>query len=80
MSEERKDIEIVSGDGSELNISPVYEHISAGKPKPTEHKEGIVIPEVKKKNEKKEVQETEEEQQEETPSEEESEDNAEEND
>ena len=31
--EEKKKLEVVSGDGSNLNISPVYEHIDAGKPK-----------------------------------------------
>lgn len=76
MSEERKDIQIVSGDGSELNISPVYEHISAGKPKPTEHKEGIVIPEVKKKKETREIEDEEEE----NSSEDELEDDTDEND
>ena len=46
---EQKDIEIVSGDGSELNFSPVYEHLTALKPKPKdEKKKNIIIPEVKK--------------------------------
>ena len=30
--EEKKEIEVVNGDGSDLAISPVYEHIDAGKP------------------------------------------------
>ena len=30
--EEKKEIEVVNGDGSDLDISPVYEHIDAGKP------------------------------------------------
>ena len=50
MSEENKEekkIEIVSGDGKDLNISPVYEHLEIEKPK-KEKKEDIVIPKVKK--------------------------------
>ena len=43
--ENRKKIEIVSGDGSNLDISPVYEHIDAVKPKHREKKpKNIVIP------------------------------------
>lgn len=53
MSDESKDIQIVEGDGSELNISPVYDHINdIGQPR-KKQKEGIVIPEVKKKEDKK---------------------------
>ena len=53
--EERKDLEIVSGDGSNLNISPVYDHINAGKPKSNDEKpKNIVIPKpTKKDNEEK---------------------------
>ena len=58
MSEEKKDekkeIEIVNGDGSEIEVSPVYEHLNAVKPKTKdkeEKKEKIIIPEVKKKDE-----------------------------
>ena len=49
---ERKEIEIISGDGSELNISPVKEHIKDLKPKSKEeqNKKKIIIPEVKKLN------------------------------
>lgn len=49
---EKKEIEIVSGDGTELNISPVKEHIKSLKPKSKEeqNKKNIVIPEVKKVN------------------------------
>ena len=57
MSEEKQDkkeIEIVSGDGSTLDISPVYEHIDAAKPKNKDKKPtNIVIP-GQKKEEKKE--------------------------
>ena len=36
MSEEKdnkKEIEVINGDGSNLDISPVYEHLNNGKPK-----------------------------------------------
>lgn len=55
MSEnEKKEIEIISGDGSELEFSPVFEHLNAVKPKTKdeqEKKKKIVIPEVKNKKE-----------------------------
>ena len=45
-----KEIEVVKGDGSELEFSPVYEHLNAAKPKTKdEKKKNIIIPEVKKK-------------------------------
>ena len=50
--EEKKEIEVVNGDGSELEVSPVFEHLNAVKPKTKdkeEKKEKIIIPEVKKK-------------------------------
>ncbi len=49
--EEKKNIEIVSGDGKDLDISPVYNHIPISKPKidKKEEKE-IVIPKEKKKD------------------------------
>lgn len=54
MSEEKQDkkeIEIVSGDGSNLDISPVYEHIDAAKPKNKDKKpKDIVIPGQKKED------------------------------
>lgn len=43
MSEDKKELEVVSGDGSNLDISPVYEHLNAGKPKGNRPK-NIVIP------------------------------------
>ena len=50
MSEkEPKKIEIVSGNGNDLNISPVYDHIDIEKPKEEKEKKKIVIPEEKKK-------------------------------
>lgn len=51
--EEKKNLEVVSGDGSDLNISPVYEHLSVGKPKSAKEKPtGIVIPKEHNKNSK----------------------------
>ena len=59
--EEQRQIEVVTGDGSDLDISPVYEHLNAAKPKSIDKKEkDIVIPKESKfkkedtdKNEKK---------------------------
>lgn len=56
MSEEKKDekkeIRVVTGDTSDLNISKVSEHLTSMKPKSKEedskNKKNIVIPEVKK--------------------------------
>lgn len=49
--EEKKNLEIVSGDGSNLNISPAYDHLNISKPKPASQKPtNIVIP--KNKNTK----------------------------
>ena len=49
--DEKKEIEIVSGDGSNLDISPVYEHIDAAKPKNKDNKpKNIVIPGQKKED------------------------------
>ena len=53
--EEKKNLEVVSGDGSDLNISPVYEHLNVGKPKSAKEKPtGIVIPKVSDNISKKE--------------------------
>ena len=52
MSEEPKKIEVVSGDGKELEISSVSTHLSIAKPKIKDEdnkKQEIVIPKVKKK-------------------------------
>lgn len=47
--ENKKEIEVVSGDGSNLDISPVYEHINVAKPKNRDKKpKNIVIPGQKK--------------------------------
>ena len=52
MNEEPKKIEVVSGDGKNLNISEVSTHLSIAKPKikdDNDKKKEIVIPKVKKK-------------------------------
>ena len=46
--EDDKDIEIVSGDGKDLDISPVYDHIDIEKPKEEKEKKNIIIPDNKK--------------------------------
>lgn len=51
--EDEKDIKIVSGDGSNLEISPVYDHINAGTPKSTNKPKNIVIPKELKDKDKK---------------------------
>ena len=52
--EEKKNIEVVSGDGSNLEISPVYDHLNVSTPKSAEKKpKYVVIPEEKKKKEPK---------------------------
>ena len=50
IGENKKEIEIVSGDGSNLDISPVYEDVNTLRPKSNDKKpKDIVIPEPKKK-------------------------------
>lgn len=42
---EKKDIEVINGDGSNLLISPVYEHINAAKPKSKDkNPKNIIVP------------------------------------
>lgn len=48
--EEKKEIEVVTGDGKDLNISPVYEHIKSDITPDNSKKKDIVIP---KSNSKK---------------------------
>ena len=50
MSEDnKKEIEIIDGDGSDLDISPVYEDINDLRPKTTDNKpKDIIIPKEKK--------------------------------
>lgn len=46
---DKKEIEVVSGDGSNLDISPVYEDVQDLRPKPKNDKpKNIVIPKEKK--------------------------------
>lgn len=53
--ENKKEIEVISGDGSNLEISPVYEHINAAKPKTKDQNpKNIIIPGEKKEKEKEE--------------------------
>jgi hypothetical protein len=48
-NENRKKIEIIQGDVSELELSPVYHHLNVAKAKPKdEKKRNIIIPEIKK--------------------------------
>lgn len=48
MSNKGKDIKVVSGDGSNLEMSKVYDHISSLKPSFKNSKKKIVIPNDKK--------------------------------
>ena len=42
---QKKEIQVVNGDGTDLNISPVYDHIkSSNTPSNNKKKENIVIP------------------------------------
>ena len=48
--EDKKNLEVVSGDGTNLKISPVYEHLNAENPKASKQKpKNIVVPKEKKK-------------------------------
>ena len=60
--DDKKNIEVVSGDGSNLDISPVYEHLNESTPKSSDEKpKNIVIPQEKpKKEEKKKEKENQE--------------------
>ena len=56
MSEEPNKIEVVSGNGKDLEISNVSTHLSIAKPKiknDDDKKQEIVIPQVKKKEDNK---------------------------
>ena len=43
--EEKKEIKVVNGDGTDLNISPVYDHIKFDIVPEDNKKKNIVIPE-----------------------------------
>lgn len=48
-NDDKKGITVVSGDGKDLDISPVYDNLDIAKPEEdTNTKKNIVIPEVKK--------------------------------
>ena len=51
----KKEIEVVNGDGSELNISPVYEHLITDTDNNSNHDSNkkIVIPKGSKENDEK---------------------------
>lgn len=51
--EEKKNLEIISGDGSDLEISPVYDNINSTIPKDTSNKpKNIVVPKTSKEKDK----------------------------
>lgn len=54
--DDNKKIEVVNGDGSNLNISPAYDHLNAGTPTPSSKKpKNVVVPKsIKDKDEEKE--------------------------
>ena len=53
-NEQEKGIKVISVDGANLDISPVYEHIDAAKPKINEKKpKNIIVPAEKKADNKK---------------------------
>ena len=43
MDENKREIEIVTGDGSNLDISGVYDHLNSGKPKCNDEKPKNVV-------------------------------------
>lgn len=49
MSNDEKNIEVISGNGEDLNISPVYDNLDIAKPnEDTNTKKNVIIPDVKK--------------------------------
>ncbi len=58
--DENKKIEVVNGDGSNLNISPAYDHLNAGTPKPSSEKpKNIVVPKSMKEKEEEDEEDKE---------------------
>lgn len=49
---EEKELEVVSGTGKELDISPVYDHIKLDKPSNVDTKQEIIVPKAIKKDNK----------------------------
>lgn len=52
-NEEKNEIEIVTGDDSDLEISTVYDHLNLNKVRENPDKNNIIIPVVKQKPEEK---------------------------
>ncbi len=52
IEKKKKEIKVVNGDGKNLDISPVYEHIKIDSTHNPDKKKGIVIPK-SSKNQKK---------------------------
>lgn len=50
--EEKKNLEVVSGNGSNLEISPVYDHLNVSTPKTNKKPKYVVIPEESHKKDK----------------------------
>ena len=50
--DERKELKVVSGDGSELDISPAYEHLKGTTKNGEEKPKNIVVPKEVSKKEK----------------------------
>lgn len=48
--EEKREIEIITGDDSELNISNVYDHLNLDRARNNPEKKNIIIPGVKKED------------------------------
>ena len=46
MPKEKKEIKIVTGDGKDLDISPVYDHIKMNRTTPREKKKNVIIPKI----------------------------------
>ena len=47
LMEEKKNIEIINGDGTNLDISPAYDHLNGETPKPNDKRpKNIVIPKI----------------------------------
>lgn len=44
LENDANEIEVITGDGKDLNISPVYNHIDIEKPKQEKEKKKIIIP------------------------------------
>lgn len=49
---QKKEMEVVTGDGKDLDISPVYDHVIIDKPVQSSQKKNVIIPK-EKKNKKK---------------------------